>query len=97
MQVMSGLVAELEDEAIAKLRDRAVRRGVPQEQEALDILREALGPNQDELAREPSSGGREPTEAEIERRKQLIMSYGVEDAEPFDLKAFSDALSDGPE
>lgn len=80
-------VRNIEDDVKAALRLRAARRGVSMESEVRDILRQA--------AREalPLPESNDEREARIAR----ILSFGQPPLPSFDLKAFSDALSDGTE
>ena len=80
-------VRNIEDEVKAALRLRAARRGISMESEVRDILRRAAR----ETLRPPESA------EEREARIQRILALGRPPLEPFDLKAFSDALSDGAE
>lgn len=72
------------------LRARALRNNRTIEEEARLVLRNGI-----ESVRPPMATERSPEEVEALVRK--LMSYGRKDPEPFDLKAFSDALSDGSE
>lgn len=81
-------VRNIEDDVKAALRLRAARRGVSVESEVRDILRAA--------AREENGLWKE-SEAQREARIERILALGQPPLAPFDLKAFSDALSDGSE
>jgi len=80
-------VRNIEDEVKAAIRMRAARHGVSMESEVRDILRQA--------ARETLR----PVESELDRQARIarILAIGQPPLEPFDLKTFSDALSDGIE
>ena len=80
-------VRNIEDEVESALRLRAARRGISLESEIRNILRDAAKDTPRALE----------CESERERRVRTILDLGRPSAEPFDLKAYSDALSDGIE
>lgn len=83
----SMTIRNIDDDVKTALRLRAARRGVSMEHEVRDILREAV--------REP--GSRRLTDQERAEKVARLLSYAQPPLEPFDLKAFSDDLSDGVE
>ena len=80
-------VRHIDDDVESALRLRAARRGVSLESEIRNILRDAVKDTPHALE----------NESERERRVRTILALGRPSPEPFDLKAYSDALSDGIE
>jgi antitoxin FitA len=79
----SMTIRNIDDEFKARLRVQAARNGVSMESEARRILREGVRPPRPKLSDE-----------EREAKIQRILALGRKPAEPFDLKAESDALWD---
>ncbi len=82
-------VRDIEDDVEAALRRRAARRGVSVENEIRDILRQAA--REGKPAAKPSVSG----EAERQARIARLMAFAHPPLPRFDLKALSDAISDG--
>jgi plasmid stability protein len=89
------ILDHLDPEVEHLLRLRAERTGRSLEREAEIILIEALATKAEMT---PSDRGRGvPPKRAVEDEVREILALGQRLAEPFDLKRFSDALSDGVE
>lgn len=80
-------VRQVDDDVKRDLKIRAARNGHSMEEEVRQVLRASVG----------RSETAQTSELDREARIRAILSHGRRLEEPFDLKAFSDALSDGRE
>ena len=98
---MDDLTIPVDDEVLDRLRSTAAEEGIEVELSALRLIRQGL-PSDQRANRTPREASVAQiravlSEAEREAKVKRILALGRKPKEPFDLKALSDALSDGTE
>ena len=109
----SMTIRNIDERVMQALEAQAERKGVPVEDEARRVLGDAVERSSPEpetvewalkVLRNPRNGtgpGADfrlpPRSNDREAEIKILLSFGQRLSEPFDLKTFSDALSDGTE